>query len=49
MKENYIYQILKQFFLNSYPPEIESKVQKWIIKDKWTAEKIMPCLPFGMK
>lgn len=39
MKENYIYQILKQFFLNSYPPEIESKVQKWIIKDKWTAEK----------
>ena len=33
MKENYIYQILKQFFLNSYPPEIESKVQKWIIKD----------------
>lgn len=39
MKENYIYQILKQFFLNSYPPEIEEKVQKWIIKDKWTAEK----------
>lgn len=39
MKENYIYQILKQFFLNSYPPEIESKVQKWIIKEKWTAEK----------
>lgn len=39
MKENYIYQILKQFFLNSYPPEIEKKVQKWIIKDKWTAEK----------
>lgn len=39
MKENYIYQILKQFFLYSYPPEIESKVQKWIIKDKWTAEK----------
>lgn len=39
MKENYIYQILKQFFLHSYPPEIESKVQKWIIKDKWTAEK----------
>ena len=33
MKENYIYQILKQFFLNSYPPEIEEKVQKWIIKD----------------
>ena len=39
MKENYIYQILKQFFFNSYPPEIEEKVQKWIIKDKWTAEK----------
>lgn len=39
MKENYIYQILKQFFLNSYPPEIEEKVQKWIIKDKWTVEK----------
>lgn len=39
MKENYIYQILKQFFLNSYSPEIESKVQKWIIKEKWTAEK----------
>ena len=39
MKENYIYQILKQFFQNSYPPEIESKVQKWIIKEKWTAEK----------
>ncbi|WP_455585254.1 FecR family protein [Bacteroides sp.] len=39
MKENYIYQILKQFFVNSYPPEIESKVQKWIIKDKWSAEK----------
>ncbi|MBW9278067.1 FecR family protein [Bacteroides fragilis] len=39
MKENYIYQILKQFFLDSYPPEIEEKVQKWIIKDKWTAEK----------
>lgn len=36
MKENYIF---KQFFLNSYPPEIESKVQKWIIKEKWTAEK----------
>lgn len=39
MKENYIYQILKQFFFNSYPPEIEEKVQQWIIKDKWTAEK----------
>lgn len=39
MKENYIYQILRQFFLNSYPLEIEEKVQKWIIKDKWTAEK----------
>ena len=39
MKENYIYQILKQFFFNSYPPEIEEKVQKWIIKDKWIAEK----------
>ena len=39
MKENYIYQILKQFFLYSYPPEIEEKIQKWIIKDKWTAEK----------
>mgnify|MGYP006909186833 FL=1 len=40
MKENYIYQILKQFFVNSYPPEIEEKVQKWIIHDKWTTEKI---------
>ena len=39
MKENYIYQILKQFFVNSYPPEIEEKVQKWIINDKWTTEK----------
>lgn len=39
MKENYIYQILKQFFINSYPPEIEEKIQKWIIKDKWTTEK----------
>ena len=39
MKDNYIYQILKQFFLNPYPPEIEDKVQKWIIKDKWAAEK----------
>ena len=39
MKENYIYQIVKQFFLYSYPPEIEEKVQRWIIKDKWTAEK----------
>lgn len=39
MKENYIYQILKQFFLNSYPLEIEEKVQKWIISDKWIAEK----------
>jgi len=39
MKENYIYQILNQFFLNSYPPEIEKKVQKWIINDKWITEK----------
>lgn len=39
MKENYIYQILKQFFLYSYPPEIEENIQKWIIKNKWTAEK----------
>lgn len=39
MKENYIYQILKQFFLNSYSPEIEEKVQRWIINDKWTTEK----------
>ena len=49
MKENYIYQILKQFFVNSYPSEIEEKVQKWIIDDKWTTEKIMLCLSFGMK
>lgn len=39
MKENYIYQIIKQFLLNSYPPEIEEKIQRWIIKDKWTTEK----------
>lgn len=39
MEDNYIYQILKQFFLNSYPPAIEEKVQRWIIRDKWTAEK----------
>lgn len=39
MKENYIYQILNQFFFNSYPPEIEKKVQKWIVNDKWITEK----------
>ncbi len=39
MKDNYIYQILKQFFVNSYPPEIEEKIQRWLIKDKWTSEK----------
>lgn len=39
MKENYIYQILKEFYINSYPLEIEEKVQRWIIKDKWTTEK----------
>lgn len=39
MKENYIHQILKQFFTNSYPSEIEEKVQRWIINDQWTTEK----------
>lgn len=39
MKENYIHQILRQFFLYTYPPETEGKVQRWIIEDKWTAEK----------
>lgn len=39
MKENYIYQILRQFHLNSYPPETEEKIQRWIIKEQWTAEK----------
>nr|WP_320059499.1 FecR domain-containing protein [uncultured Bacteroides sp.] len=39
MKVNYIYQILKEFYINFYPLEIEEKVQRWIIKDKWTTEK----------
>ena len=39
MKENYIHQLLKHFYQHSYPPEVEEKIQKWIIKDKWTAEK----------
>lgn len=39
MKENYIHQILKQFFTNSYPPEIEEKVQRWIINEKWNGVK----------
>lgn len=39
MQESYIHQILKHFFQNSYPPEVEEKVQRWIIEDKWTAEK----------
>lgn len=39
MKENYIYQILKQFFVNLYPPEIEEKIKRWIIQNKWAAEK----------
>lgn len=39
MKDNYVYQILKQFFINSYPLEIEEKVQRWIIKDEWIDEK----------
>lgn len=39
MKENYIVQLLKQFYQSSYPPEVEEKVQRWIIEDKWTAEK----------
>ena len=44
MKENYIYQILKQFFVNSYPREIEEKVQKWslffIVKKLFTIGKL---------
>lgn len=39
MKENYIYQIIKEFYTSSYPPETEEKVQKWLIQDKWMAEK----------
>ena len=46
MKDNYVYQILKQFFINSYPPEIEEKVQRWIIKDEWVDEKT-PALRVG--
>lgn len=39
MKKNYIVQLLKQFYQNSYPPEVEEKIQRWIIEDKWTTEK----------
>lgn len=39
MKENHIHQILQQFYQNSYPPEVEEKIQRWIIKEQWTAEK----------
>lgn len=39
MKENYIFEIIKQFFRYSYPPETEERIQKWIVRDEWTAEK----------
>lgn len=39
MKKDYIYQILSQFFTNTYPSSTEEKIQKWLINDKWTAEK----------
>ncbi|MDD3037676.1 FecR family protein [Bacteroides sp.] len=39
MKDNYIYRILNQFFTYSYPSEMEEKVQKWIVNDRWSEEK----------
>ena len=49
MKENYIYQILKQFFVNSYPPEIEEKCKNGLSMTNGLLKRIKLCLSFGTK
>lgn len=39
MKETYIFEIIRQFYQHSYPPETEERIQRWIVRDEWAAEK----------